>query len=125
MNLKSMACLFCQIVMSAGITIDNKFIFGVLNEFDMHHPTMLSANWLNESATTILLMKNLFLKGQYCRMISPHQNVQNIDIQSQNVLTFSEEFEDVIEVFKEAKDNAESLVFVASPRIVEDVNNSR
>ena len=84
---------------------------------------MLSANWLNDSASTILLMKNLFLKGQYCRMISPHQDVQNIDIQSQNVLTFSEEFEDVIEIFEEAKDNAESLVFVASPSIVEDVIN--
>ena len=123
MNLTSIAFLFCQIVISSGISIDNKLLFDVLNEFDMHHPTMLSVNWLNDSASTILLVKSLFLRGQYCRMISHHQNVQNIDIQSQSVLIFAEEYEDIIEIFEEANDNEETLVVIASHSIVEDVLN--
>ena len=124
MILKSIPFLFCQIVIASGISMDNELIFGILNEFDVDHPTILTVDWQNDSVSTILLMKSLFMKGQYCRMISHHQNIRTVNAQSQNVLAFTEEFEDIIEVFEEVKDNAETLVFITYHSIVEEVINS-
>ena len=117
MNLKLNVLLFLRIGMAVSVSLDNELILGVLNEFQMNHPTMYHANI---SASTNLLMRNLSMNGQYCS-IHLHGNSST---QSQNILVIAEEYEDAINTFEEVRGYSETFVILARQSIMQDVLNT-
>ena len=118
MNLKLNVLLFLKIGMAVSISLDNELILSVLNEFQMNHPTIYSDS---VGASTNLLMRNLSMKGQYCKIHLQYHHVWDGNTQSQNNLVIAEEYEDIINAFEEVKGYSETFVILARQNILQDV----
>ena len=120
MNLTFYVFLSCGVFLTLGNSLENEMVLSILNEFQMNHPTILN---VNGSASTISLIKNLFLNVQYCKMNFQTQPLKE-NTKSQDVLIFADEKENTIEAFEEIKEYSETIVLLTRNISITDVLNS-